>query len=99
MFIPTINPTPPRTLNRYAIHDASADWSMAEAQVASLGNGTAHGGREGKSTVVSVKSVIGGEGATKKRKMRRVMGKKRRRKAQNQRMRTSTIRFLDELYF
>ena len=69
MFIPTINPTPPRTLNRYAIHDASADWSMAEAQVASLGNGTAHGGREGKSTVVSVKSVVGGgEGATKKRK-------------------------------
>ena len=68
MFIPTINPTPPRTLNRYAIHDASADWSMAEAQVASLGNGTAHGGREGKSTVVSVKSVVGGEGTTKKRK-------------------------------
>lgn len=34
---------------RYAINDASADWSVAEAQVAKLG--------AGKQTVVSVKSA------------------------------------------
>ena len=36
---------------RYAINDASADWSAAEAQVANLAQG-------GKSTVVSVKSAV-----------------------------------------
>lgn len=38
---------------RYAITDASADWSMAESQVAKLANGVAGG----KSSVVSVKSA------------------------------------------
>jgi len=38
-------------LSKYAIDDASADWSVAEAQVASLGN------TSGKSTVVSVKNT------------------------------------------
>ena len=38
---------------RYAINDASADWSAAEAQVAKL----ASGGQQGKSTLVSVKTV------------------------------------------
>ena len=38
---------------RYAINDASADWSAAEAQVAQL----ASGGQQGKSTLVSVKTA------------------------------------------
>ena len=49
-------------IDRYAIDDTSTDWSVAEAQVASLANGG-----PGKSTVVSVKSTVSG-GATKKRK-------------------------------
>ncbi|GBE83103.1 GNAT acetyltransferase 2-domain-containing protein [Sparassis latifolia] len=40
-------------LSKYAIDDASANWSMAEAQVAKL-----TGGAAGKSTVVSVKSTV-----------------------------------------
>ncbi|TFK42880.1 GNAT acetyltransferase 2-domain-containing protein [Crucibulum laeve] len=40
-------------LKKYAINDSAADWSVAEAQVASLGKGA------GKSTVVSVKAVAG----------------------------------------
>lgn len=39
---------------RYAIDDSSANWSMAEAQVAKLANG----GGGGKSTVVSVKKAV-----------------------------------------
>lgn len=42
---------------RYAIDDSSANWSMAEAQVAKLANGS--GG--GKSTVVSVKKTVSGQ--------------------------------------
>jgi N-acetyltransferase 10 len=51
-------------LGRYAIDDTSADWSVAEAQVTSLASDGA-----GKSTVVSVKSVVHAEPA-KKRKSR-----------------------------
>ena len=40
-------------LLRYAIDDASADWTMAEAQVSNL----ASGATAGKSTVVTVKST------------------------------------------
>ncbi|RPD62967.1 DUF699-domain-containing protein [Lentinus tigrinus ALCF2SS1-6] len=40
-------------LTKYAINDASADWSTAEAQVAKL----ASGGQQGKSTLVSVKTT------------------------------------------
>ena len=39
---------------RYAIDDASADWSIAETQVANLAPGS------GKATVVSVKGTAGG---------------------------------------
>ena len=49
---------------RYAIDDASADWSAAEAQVARL----AEGGGAGKSTLVSVKTAGGAGEAGKKRK-------------------------------
>ncbi|GJE88847.1 hypothetical protein PsYK624_049340 [Phanerochaete sordida] len=48
-------------LSKYAINDAAADWSMAEAQVARL----ATGGAEGKSTIITVKSA---DAAGKKRK-------------------------------
>ena len=48
--------------NRYAINDASADWSRAEAQVAQL----ASGGAAGKSTVVSVKSSVATAGQKRK---------------------------------
>lgn len=41
-------------LSRYAINDASADWSVAEAQVANSSGGK---GAAGKSTVVSVKTA------------------------------------------
>ncbi|KAJ3485257.1 hypothetical protein NLI96_g5090 [Meripilus lineatus] len=41
-------------LSKYAINDNSADWSMAEAQVAQL----ASTGKRGKSTVVSVKAGV-----------------------------------------
>ena len=45
-------------MSRYAINDASADWSMAEAQVARVaGAGAGGGGASGKSTVVSVKGA------------------------------------------
>ena len=44
-------------MSRYAINDASADWSMAEAQVARLAGAGAGGGASGKSTVVSVKGA------------------------------------------
>ena len=48
-----------RCVNRYAINDASADWSAAETQVRSVGG-------KGRSTVVSVKS--GTQAAGQKRK-------------------------------
>ncbi len=41
--------------HRYAITDASADWSTAESQVAKLSSS----GTQGKSTLVSVKSAAG----------------------------------------
>ncbi|KAH9936596.1 GNAT acetyltransferase 2-domain-containing protein [Fomitopsis serialis] len=44
-------------LSKYAIDDSSANWSVAEAQVAKLANG--EGG--GKSTVVSVKTAVTGQ--------------------------------------
>ncbi|KZT67219.1 DUF699-domain-containing protein [Daedalea quercina L-15889] len=44
-------------LSKYAIDDPSANWSVAEAQVAKLANSS--GG--GKSTVVSVKTTVTGE--------------------------------------
>lgn len=43
--------TPGLLSRRYAINDASADWSAAEAQVVNLAKG-------GKSMVVSVKSTV-----------------------------------------
>ncbi|TFY62510.1 hypothetical protein EVJ58_g3813 [Rhodofomes roseus] len=44
-------------LSKYAIDDPSANWSMAEAQVAKL----ADGGGSGKSTIISVKSTATGK--------------------------------------
>ncbi|OCH85192.1 DUF699-domain-containing protein [Obba rivulosa] len=49
-------------LSKYAINDASADWSMAEAQVANL----AAGKSAGKSTVISVKSTVASSGQKRK---------------------------------
>lgn len=49
---------------RYAIDDASADWSLAEAQVASNSKGVR--GIQGVSTVVSVKATAA---AGQKRKL------------------------------
>ena len=50
-------------MSRYAINDASADWSTAEAQVAKLA--AAGPGAQGKSTLVSVKTA-GGAGQKRK---------------------------------
>lgn len=44
-------------LSKYAIDDSSANWSMAEAQIAKLANGGAHG----KSTVISVNATVTGQ--------------------------------------
>lgn len=48
-------------INRYAIADASEDWTVAEAQVGNLGGGKG----AGKSTIVSVKTAAA---PTQKRK-------------------------------
>ena len=45
-------------MGRYAIDDAAADWSAAEAQVAKIASGGGGGGSgNGKSTLVSVKAT------------------------------------------
>lgn len=71
-------------MDRYAISDASADWSVAEAQVANL---TAGKGASVKSTIVSVKTTATlaqkrkAEDAgppTEKKKVRRGMKKDKR---------------------
>jgi len=56
------------SLFRYAIDDASADWSLAEAQVTNnlKGGGNGSSGLKGVSTVVSVKATAG---AGQKRKL------------------------------
>jgi N-acetyltransferase 10 len=41
------------TINRFAIHNDSADWSVAEGQIANVGRG-------GNATVVSIKGTVGG---------------------------------------
>ncbi|OJT14692.1 hypothetical protein TRAPUB_8745 [Trametes pubescens] len=74
-------------LYRYAITDAAADWSAAEAQVAKI----ATEGGASKSTLVSVKAAAGakrkaedgaqadGKGAGADKKARRSMSKKSKR--------------------
>ncbi|EPQ51169.1 DUF699-domain-containing protein [Gloeophyllum trabeum ATCC 11539] len=49
-------------LSKYAINDSAVDWSVAEQQIAGAG------GKQGKSTVVSVKSTtLGGAGGVKRK--------------------------------
>ncbi|KAF8811910.1 DUF699-domain-containing protein [Phlegmacium glaucopus] len=72
-------------ISRYAIDDASADWSLAEAQVSNnLKGGNASSGLKGVSTVVSVKATTATAAATgQKRKLEESMdsGGKDKKKA------------------
>ncbi|EMD40168.1 hypothetical protein CERSUDRAFT_46607 [Gelatoporia subvermispora B] len=61
-------------LSKYAINDTSADWSMAEAQVANIAGGKG----SGKSTVISVKSTVTASGQKRKTEESREEGKEKK---------------------